>query len=79
MAAGPCPAGGPPPGPHNFFRGGPLAVYDGETQAALAALNGHIDTVLAAEVWQAAAEATWQGRPVWRLTTIHRTPRSPLA
>jgi Phosphotransferase enzyme family len=25
------PAGGPPPGPHNFFRGGPLAVYDGET------------------------------------------------
>ena len=59
------PAGGPPPGPHNFFRGGLLAVYDGETQEALAALKGHIDTVLAAEVWQAAVEATWQGRPVW--------------
>jgi aminoglycoside phosphotransferase (APT) family kinase protein len=28
------PAGGPPPGPHNFFRGGPLTVYDGEVQEA---------------------------------------------
>jgi len=59
------PAGGPPPGPHNFFRGGPLAVYDGEVAEALVALNGHIDTVLAAEVWQAAMQATWPGRPVW--------------
>ena len=59
------PAGGPPPGPHNFFRGGPLAVYDGETREALDALKGHIDTVLAAEVWQAALEAAWQGPPVW--------------
>jgi len=59
------PAGGPPPGAHNFFRGGPLAVYDGETREALDALKGHIDTVLAAEVWQAALEAAWQGPPVW--------------
>jgi len=59
------PAAGPPPGPHNFFRGGPLAVYDGEAQEALAALKGHIDTALAAEVWQAAVAANWQGRPVW--------------
>jgi aminoglycoside phosphotransferase (APT) family kinase protein len=59
------PAGGPPPGPHNFFRGGPLAVYDGEVTEALVALNGHIDTVLAAEVWQAAVQATGEGRPVW--------------
>jgi aminoglycoside phosphotransferase (APT) family kinase protein len=49
------PAAGPSPGPHNFFRGGPLAVYHGETQEALGALRGHIDTELAAEVWQAAA------------------------
>jgi aminoglycoside phosphotransferase (APT) family kinase protein len=59
------PAGGPPPGPHNFFRGGPLAVYDGEVQEALNALEDHIDTMLAAQVWQAALRATWQGRPVW--------------
>lgn len=25
-------AAGPPPGQHNFFRGGPLAVYDAETR-----------------------------------------------
>ena len=31
-------ADGPPPGRHNFFRGGPLTVYDGETRQALAAL-----------------------------------------
>jgi len=59
------PAGGLAPGPHNFFRGGPLSVYDGETQEALVALKGHIDTALAAEVWQAALDATWSGRPVW--------------
>jgi aminoglycoside phosphotransferase (APT) family kinase protein len=61
----PAARGGPPPGQHNFLRGGPLAVYDGETQEALAALTGHIDTELAADVWQAALKATWQGRPVW--------------
>jgi len=59
------PAGGPLPGAHNFFRGGPLAVYDSETREALSALQGHIDTVLAAEVWRAALRAPWQGRPVW--------------
>jgi aminoglycoside phosphotransferase (APT) family kinase protein len=37
------PAGGPPPGRHNFFRGGPLMVYDAETRQAIAALNGRID------------------------------------
>jgi aminoglycoside phosphotransferase (APT) family kinase protein len=59
------PTGGPPPGPHNFFRGGPLTVYDGETQEALVALTGHIDTALAAEVWPAAVAAPGPGRPVW--------------
>jgi aminoglycoside phosphotransferase (APT) family kinase protein len=59
------PAGGPGPGTHNFFRGGPVAVYDGETQDALAALQGQIDTALAAQVWRAALRASWQGPPVW--------------
>jgi aminoglycoside phosphotransferase (APT) family kinase protein len=59
------PVGGPRPGTHNFFRGGPVAVYDGETQDALAALRGQIDTALAAEVWQAALRASQQGPPVW--------------
>jgi aminoglycoside phosphotransferase (APT) family kinase protein len=59
------PSGGPLPGTHNFFRGGPPAYYDDETRAALAALDGHIDTDLAAEVWEAALAARWDGAPVW--------------
>ena len=59
------PAGGPLPGTHNFFRGGSPAHYDAETRAALAALHAHIDTELAAEVWEAALAASWDGPPVW--------------
>ena len=44
-------ADGPPPGPHNFFRGGPLTVYDGETRRAIAALDGTIDTGAATAAW----------------------------
>ena len=57
--------GGPPPGQHNFFRGGPLTVYDGETRKALAALKSKIDTELAASVWETALAATWHGAQVW--------------
>jgi aminoglycoside phosphotransferase (APT) family kinase protein len=57
--------GGPPPGPHNFFRGGPLTVYDAQTRQALEALRGKIDTDAAAEVWEAALASNWQGAPVW--------------
>ncbi len=57
--------GGPPPGAHNFFRGGPLTVYDGETRQALETLAGKIDTDAATAVWEAALAATWRGAPVW--------------
>lgn len=59
------PAGGPPPGPHNFFRGGSLEVYDAETRQAIAALDGKIDTDAATAVWEAALAAVWHGSPVW--------------
>ncbi len=59
------PTGGPPPGPHNFYRGGSLTVYDGETRQAIAALEGVIDTDAATAVWEAALAATWRGSPVW--------------
>jgi aminoglycoside phosphotransferase (APT) family kinase protein len=59
------PSGGPLPGTHNFFRGGSPAYYDAETRTALAALRGQIDTGLAAEVWEEALAARWDGRPVW--------------
>jgi aminoglycoside phosphotransferase (APT) family kinase protein len=57
--------GGPPPGRHNFFRGGPLRIYDGETRQAIATLDGRIDTDAVVAVWQAALSATWHGAPVW--------------
>jgi aminoglycoside phosphotransferase (APT) family kinase protein len=59
------PAGGPPPGRHNFFRGGPLTVYDGETRRAITALGGRIDAGAAMAAWEAALAATWHGPPVW--------------
>jgi aminoglycoside phosphotransferase (APT) family kinase protein len=59
------PAGGPPAGEHNFFRGGSLAVYDAQSREALAALDGEIDTARAAEVWQQALSASWHGPAVW--------------
>ena len=57
--------GGPPPGRHNFFRGGPLTVYDAETRQAIAALDGKIDADAASAVWEIALKATWHGSPVW--------------
>ncbi len=58
-------AGGPSPGPHNFFRGGSLMVYDTETRHAIEALAGQIDADAAMMVWEAALQATWHGSPVW--------------
>lgn len=59
------PAGGPPPGKHNFFRGGPLGTYDAETRDAIAVLANEIDAHAATEVWEAALAAKWDGSPVW--------------
>lgn len=59
------PAGGPAPGGHNFFRGGPLAIYDAQARQAIATLAGAIDGATATAVWEAALEATWLGSPVW--------------
>lgn len=56
---------GPPAGPHSFFRGAPLAVYDTETRNAIAAMDGEIDTDAATAVWERAIQATWHGSPVW--------------
>jgi aminoglycoside phosphotransferase (APT) family kinase protein len=56
---------GPPPGKHNFFRGGPLTVYDAETRAAIETLGDRIDGAAATRVWEAALAATWDGAPVW--------------
>jgi aminoglycoside phosphotransferase (APT) family kinase protein len=59
------PTDGPPPGPHNFFRGGLLETYDAETRRAIDTLGGRIDGDAATAVWDAALRATWHGTPVW--------------
>jgi aminoglycoside phosphotransferase (APT) family kinase protein len=57
--------GGPPPGPHNFYRGGLLTTYDAEARQAIAALDGSIDVDAVTAVWDAALVAAWHGSPVW--------------
>ena len=57
--------GAPPAGPHNFHRGGRLAIYDDETRAALSTLTGCIETAAARDVWEAALASEWRRLPVW--------------
>ena len=58
-------SGAPEPGAHNFFRGGSLATYDGETRMALEALAGSVDAETALAVWDAALNSRWDRDPVW--------------
>lgn len=55
----------PPPGPDNFFRGGDLSVYDGETRQCINELRDAVDAQAATAVWESALETTWLGTPVW--------------
>ena len=59
------PTGGPEPGPHNFFRGGPLTTYADETAAALVTLGDAVPTDQARAVWEEAVAANWTGEPRW--------------
>lgn len=59
------PAGGPPAGPHSWYRGASPAHYGDETLRCLSRLDGQVDTARAAAVWDAAVAAEWHGEPVW--------------
>lgn len=60
------PAGGPPPGGHNFGRGVPLAQRDDYTRDAISKCQGLIDIEAATAAWAADLEATaWTEAPVW--------------
>jgi aminoglycoside phosphotransferase (APT) family kinase protein len=60
------PTGGPAPGPHNSFRGEPLANRDARTRAAIAALDGQLDTDRVTLAWEAALQAPQcEGPAVW--------------
>ena len=57
--------GAPKAGPHNFLRGGPLAMYDAETRKAIKTLGNKIDSKIVTQMWDTALASTWQGPPVW--------------
>lgn len=58
--------GGPPPGPHNFYRGADVIdVYGQEARTALSKLAGRIDLAGAADLLDRAAASTFEGEPVW--------------
>ncbi len=59
------PADGPLPGPHNFYRGGSLSIYDSETREAFAILKNKIDVDTATKVWEEALASRWNDLPVW--------------
>lgn len=56
---------GPRPGPHNFYRGDHISVYDAETKSALAELEKFIDVKSATSVWEKALNSRWSKNPVW--------------
>ena len=57
--------GGPAPGQHNFFRGGPLATYEGETFEAIDALGDEVPAEAVKRVWDDAMSSSWDRDPVW--------------
>jgi aminoglycoside phosphotransferase (APT) family kinase protein len=57
--------GGPGPGRHNFYRGGPLSTYADETVRSIEVLGDEIDGEAATRVWNGAMAATRAGAPVW--------------
>jgi aminoglycoside phosphotransferase (APT) family kinase protein len=60
------PVGGPLPGVHNSFRGVPLSTRDAQTRAAIASLDGMLDTGAVTAAWDGALQApAWHGPPVW--------------
>ena len=63
--------GGPSPGLHNFYRGGPLRTYDHEVRHAFEALQ-HLDHLAepapldaARVIWAEALDARWDGVDRW--------------
>jgi aminoglycoside phosphotransferase (APT) family kinase protein len=59
------PAGGPTPGVHSAFRGGPLITWDEQTRRSIRLLADDIDAQAATRVWEACVASSWEGPPVW--------------
>ncbi len=57
--------GGPSPGLHSFYRGGPLSIYDSDTRKAILSLKRKIDAKTATDIWEKALSTSWKDHPVW--------------
>jgi aminoglycoside phosphotransferase (APT) family kinase protein len=58
-------AGGPAPGQHNFYRGGPLSTYEEEALEAIDALGSEVPRAAVMRVWEDAMSSSWDREPVW--------------
>lgn len=56
---------GPQPGPHNWWRGDHLSVYDTGARQQVAQLADIIDTKTAINLWEQACKTRWDKSPVW--------------
>jgi aminoglycoside phosphotransferase (APT) family kinase protein len=57
--------GGPGPGQHNFYRGGPLATYEDEALQAIDALGDGVPVEAVMRVWEDDMTTSWDREPVW--------------
>lgn len=58
-------ASGPAPGPHSFWRGGPLATWSDQVDQALDVLGPEVPVGAIRDLWRAGLDAEWSGPPVW--------------
>jgi aminoglycoside phosphotransferase (APT) family kinase protein len=58
-------SGGPLAGRHNFYRGGPLVVYDEESRNAIENNKDTFNERLLKEIWELALASRWNADPVW--------------
>jgi aminoglycoside phosphotransferase (APT) family kinase protein len=56
---------GPRAGEQNFFRGGPVEVYDTETRKSIQSLTNDVHRAMATEVWDQAVASRWERPAVW--------------
>lgn len=56
---------GPLAGEHNFYRGGSIAVYDGESRYAIENNKDVFNEQVLKEIWESALDSKWEMEPVW--------------
>lgn len=56
---------GPTPGPHNFWRGDHISVYDKGARAQIETLSPIINSHAALNLWDRSCATRWDKQPVW--------------